>query len=57
VFKGATISLNWRLIQTPPFVTDYIILHELAHLKEMNHWKRFWREVARLCPILQRPNG
>jgi len=31
------------------FVRDYIILHELAHLKEMNHLKRFWREVARLC--------
>jgi len=45
-----TISLNWRLIQTPPFVRDYIILHEMAHLKEMNHSQRFWREVARLCP-------
>jgi predicted metal-dependent hydrolase len=48
--RRGTISLNWRLIQTPAFVRDYIILHELAHLKEMNHSKRFWREVARLCP-------
>ena len=48
--RHGTISLNWRLIQTPPFVRDYIILHELAHLKEMNHSRRFWREVARLCP-------
>lgn len=48
--RHGTISLNWRLIQTPPFVQDYIILHELAHLKEMNHSRRFWREVARLCP-------
>jgi predicted metal-dependent hydrolase len=48
--RRGTISLNWRLIQAPPFVRDYIILHELAHLKEMNHSKRFWREVARLCP-------
>jgi len=48
--RQGTISLNWRLVQTPPFVRDYIILHELAHLKEMNHSKRFWREVARLCP-------
>lgn len=47
--RHGTISLNWRLIQTPLFVRDYIILHELAHLKEMNHSKRFWREVARLC--------
>src|SRR2546430_242181 len=45
-----TISLNWRLVQTPVFVRDYIVLHELAHLKEMNHSRRYWREVARLCP-------
>ena len=48
--RRGTISLNWRLIQAPPFVRDYIILHELAHVKEMNHSGRFWREVARLCP-------
>jgi predicted metal-dependent hydrolase len=48
--QRGTISLNWRLVQTPPSVRDYIILHELAHLKEMNHSKQFWREVERLCP-------
>src|SRR5579859_631491 len=32
-----TISLNWRLVQTPDFVRDYIIYHELMHLREMNH--------------------
>ncbi len=45
-----TISLNWRLIQVPEAVRDYIILHELAHLREMNHSERYWAEVARLCP-------
>jgi len=45
-----TMSLNWRLIQAPVFVRDYIVLHELAHIKEMNHSHRFWSEVARLCP-------
>ena len=45
-----TISLNWRLIQTPPFVRDYIILHELMHLREMNHSPRFWHQVQQVCP-------
>ena len=44
------ISLNWRLVQTPAFVRDYIILHELMHLRQMNHSARFWNEVARVCP-------
>ena len=47
---GGGISLNWRLVQTPPFVRDYIILHELMHLRQMNHSPRFWREVERVCP-------
>ena len=48
--RRGTVSLNWRLVQTPAFVRDYVILHELAHLREMNHSARFWREVGRLCP-------
>ena len=42
--------MNWRLIQAPDSVRDYILVHELMHLKEMNHSRRFWGEVARLCP-------
>jgi len=48
--RRGTISLNWRLIQTPLFVCDYIILHELMHLREMNHSPRFWRQVETVCP-------
>jgi len=48
--RRGTISLNWRLIQTPDFVRDYIILHELMHLREMNHSARFWQEVEGACP-------
>jgi predicted metal-dependent hydrolase len=51
--RRGTISLNWRLIQTPEFVRDYIILHELAHRRQMNHSEKFWQEVARLCPYHQ----
>ena len=45
-----TISLNWRLVQTPDFVRDYIIYHELMHLREMNHSARFWARVEEVCP-------
>lgn len=51
--RRGTISLNWRLIQTPPFVRDYIILHELMHLRQMNHSARYWREVENVCPEYQ----
>ena len=47
---GGTISLNWRLVQTPEFVRDYIVYHELMHLREMNHSERFWARVAEVCP-------
>ena len=48
--RRGTISLNWRLIQTPAFVRDYILIHEIMHLREMNHSSQFWREVERACP-------
>ena len=47
---GGTISLNWRLLQLPDAVRDYLILHELMHRWEMNHSRRFWARVAAVCP-------
>jgi hypothetical protein len=47
---AGVISLNWRLILTPEHVRDYILFHELMHLKEMNHSNRFWRCVEEVCP-------
>ena len=47
---GGRISLNWRLIQTPDEVRDYVLIHELMHLRQPNHSARFWALVARACP-------
>ncbi len=47
---NGTVSLNWRLVQTPERVRDYIIYHELMHLREMNHSDRFWARVEEVCP-------
>lgn len=44
------IRLNWRLIQAPPHIIHYVVSHELAHLKEMNHSASFWAWVEKLCP-------
>lgn len=44
------VRLNWRLMQGGAHVVDYVVAHELAHLKEMNHSARFWRVVERLFP-------
>jgi predicted metal-dependent hydrolase len=47
------IRLSWRLIQAPPHIIHYVIAHELAHLKEMNHSPQFWAWVEKLCPEYQ----
>ena len=44
------ITLNWRLIQMPPAVAEYVLLHELMHVRQPNHSRRFWREVQSVCP-------
>jgi predicted metal-dependent hydrolase len=48
------IMLNWRLIHFGQDVVDYVVAHEIAHLREMNHSKDFWREVDRILPGFER---
>ena len=54
---AGVLSYSWRLILAPPYVLDYLAAHEVAHLVEMNHSRRFWRVVATLCPDWQRAKG
>ena len=44
------LSFSWRLILAPSFVLDYLAAHEVAHLREMNHSRRFWAHVRRCMP-------
>ena len=45
-----TLAFSWRLVLAPPWVLDYVVAHEVAHLAEMNHGPRFWAAVSRLTP-------
>ncbi len=48
--RAGHICLNWRLVLMPDWVRDYVILHELMHLRRLDHSPRFWKLVADACP-------
>jgi predicted metal-dependent hydrolase len=48
--SSGTLSFSWRLIMAPPDVLDYVAAHELAHLKHMDHGRKFWALCERLAP-------
>lgn len=48
------LSFSWRLILAPPYVLDYLAAHEVAHLREMNHSRRFWAQVKRCIADYER---
>jgi predicted metal-dependent hydrolase len=48
--SSKSLSFNWRLIHVPPVVADYVVIHELAHIKELNHSAAFWELVAKFDP-------
>ena len=52
--RDGDLNFNWRLILAPPPLLDYLVIHELAHLKELNHSKKFWAIVASWCPEYRR---
>ena len=51
--RSGHICLNWRLVGMPPPIRDYVMIHELMHLKRMDHSPRFWKLVAQACPDYQ----
>lgn len=51
------LSFSWRLILTPDAVIDYVVSHEVAHLKELNHSPRFWTQCSRLAGDITGPRA
>lgn len=47
--KG-NLNFNWKLALVPPEILDYVVVHELSHLIEMNHSPRFWQQVEQVLP-------
>ncbi len=55
--SARSLSFSWRLILAPDFVLDYVVAHEVAHLREMNHSPRFWAHVRSLVSDVEKPQA
>lgn len=51
--RRGNLNFTYRILYLPPHLADYIVVHELCHLAEMNHGPKFWNLVARVCPEYQ----
>ena len=52
--SDGNLSFSWRIMMAPPPVINYLVAHEVAHLKEMNHGPKFWKLCDKLCPDTER---
>jgi predicted metal-dependent hydrolase len=52
--SDGSLSFSWRIMMAPAPVIDYLVAHEVAHLKEMNHGPKFWKLCRELCPDTDR---
>ena len=55
--RAGNLNFNWRLTLAPPEVLNYVVIHELAHRLEMNHSRKFWAHVEKICPDYRAHRG
>ncbi len=48
------LNFSWRLIQAPPEIVDYVVVHELVHISQPDHSKKFWEKVRKIMPDYER---
>lgn len=55
--RNGSLNFSWRLVMAPPDVIDYVVIHELVHIKVRNHSRVFWNQVAQILPDYQERKG